>query len=85
MRHLADSGARVQLRLYIDGNHGGVKLISLLVLTLIGGCDARLCRAGWTASNGLATTLGYDTDGRLTGISVPGWKRWVSATTWPIG
>ncbi|MGS1119546.1 RHS repeat-associated core domain-containing protein [Rhodanobacter sp. UC4436_H3] len=27
---------------------------------------------GWTASNGLATTLAYDTDGRLTGINVPG-------------
>lgn len=28
--------------------------------------------AGWTASNGLATTLAYDTDVRLTGINVPG-------------
>lgn len=26
----------------------------------------------WTASNGLSNTLSYDTDGRLTGISVPG-------------
>lgn len=31
-----------------------------------------LAMAGWTSSNGLVTTLGYDTDGRLTGISVPG-------------
>jgi YD repeat-containing protein len=28
--------------------------------------------ASWTSSNGLANTLGYDGDGRLTGISVPG-------------
>ncbi|SFK75822.1 RHS repeat domain-containing protein [Rhodanobacter glycinis] len=27
---------------------------------------------GWTSSNGLTNTLAYDTDGRLTGISVPG-------------
>ncbi|BFI94617.1 MAG: hypothetical protein RSP_01270 [Rhodanobacter sp.] len=28
--------------------------------------------ASWTSSNGLSNTLAYDTDGRLTGISVPG-------------
>lgn len=28
--------------------------------------------AGWTSSNGLANTLSYDTDGRLTAISTPG-------------
>ncbi len=28
--------------------------------------------AGWTSANGLANTLTYDTDGRLTGIVVPG-------------
>jgi RHS repeat-associated protein len=28
--------------------------------------------ASWTSSNGLVNTMGYDTDGRLTGISVPG-------------
>jgi YD repeat-containing protein len=28
--------------------------------------------ASWTSSNGLVNTLSYDTDGRLTGISVPG-------------
>jgi RHS repeat-associated protein len=27
---------------------------------------------GWTSSNGLATTLSYDNDGRLIGINVPG-------------
>ena len=32
--------------------------------------DAAL--AGWTSSNGLSNTLAYDTDGRLTGIDVPG-------------
>lgn len=32
--------------------------------------DAAL--ASWTSSNGLTNTLAYDTDGRLTGISVPG-------------
>ena len=43
--------------------------------TLASGVTYRPMNAGmtgWTASNGLATTLGYDTDGRLTGISVPG-------------
>jgi len=28
--------------------------------------------ASWTSSNGLSNTMSYDTDGRLTGISVPG-------------
>ncbi|WP_424681021.1 RHS repeat domain-containing protein [Frateuria sp. YIM B11624] len=28
--------------------------------------------AGWTSSNGLTNSLSYDTDGRLTGITVPG-------------
>ena len=28
--------------------------------------------ASWTSSNGLANTLGYDTDGRLTAITTPG-------------
>lgn len=28
--------------------------------------------AGWTSSNGLTNTLTYDSDGRLTGIAVPG-------------
>ena len=28
--------------------------------------------ATWTSGNGLVNTLSYDTDGRLTGISVPG-------------
>lgn len=28
--------------------------------------------AGWVSGNGLTTTLGYDSDGRLTGIAVPG-------------
>src|SRR5574337_234801 len=28
--------------------------------------------AGWTSSNGLVNTLGHDSDGRLTSISVPG-------------
>jgi RHS repeat-associated protein len=32
--------------------------------------DAAL--TSWTSSNGLTNTLAYDTDGRLTGISVPG-------------
>lgn len=31
-----------------------------------------IAMSGWTSSNGLINTLNYDTDGRLTGISVPG-------------
>lgn len=31
-----------------------------------------LAMSGWTSSNGLTNTLGYDSDGRLTGIAVPG-------------
>lgn len=31
-----------------------------------------MAMSAWTSSNGLTNTLSYDTDGRLTGISVPG-------------
>lgn len=31
-----------------------------------------LAMAQWTSSNGLVNTLSYDTDGRLTGVAVPG-------------
>jgi RHS repeat-associated core domain len=71
---------------YPDGNQanytytaGVVSGVSLtLGGTVVNGATAityrpgDLAMAGWTSSNGLVNTLGYDTDGRLTGISVPG-------------
>jgi len=61
---------------YTDGVVSGVSLT--LGSTAVNGATAITYRpgdramAGWTSSNGLVNTLDYDTDGRLTGISVPG-------------
>jgi hypothetical protein len=34
--------------------------------------EINLLLASWTSSSGLTNILAYDTDGRITGISVPG-------------
>jgi len=71
---------------YPDGNQANYTytngVVSGLTLTMAGttinGATAisyqpmNLGMASWTSSNGLVNTMGYDTDGRLTGISVPG-------------
>jgi len=71
---------------YPDGNQANYTytngVVSGLTLTMSGttvnGATAisyqpmNLGMASWTSSNGLVNTMGYDTDGRLTGISVPG-------------
>ena len=71
---------------YPDGNqanyaytNGDVSAVTLTTGgTTINGATAITYRpmdmamSAWTSSNGLSNTLAYDTDGRLTGISVPG-------------
>ena len=60
-------------------SHGAVSGITFMIgttpLTAASGVTWRPMDAalsGWTSSNGLANTLSYDTDGRLTGIDTPG-------------
>jgi RHS repeat-associated protein len=81
-----DSLGHVTTVNYPDGNHANYTytngVVSGLTLTMgsttINGATAityrpgNLAMAGWASSNGLVNTLSYDTDGRLTGISVPG-------------
>jgi len=70
---------------YPDGNvatytytNGAISSVGLKVgSTAVNGATAityrpaDLAMSAWTSSNGLTNTLSYDTDGRLTGISVP--------------
>jgi RHS repeat-associated protein len=81
-----DAMGHVSTVTYPDGNQAhyaySYGVVSGLTLTMgsttVNGASAITYRpmdagmAGWTASNGLVTTLAYDTDGRLTGIGVPG-------------
>ncbi len=81
-----DSIGRVASVVYPDGNsvaysytHGR---ISAATVTVSGNLESFASAvtyrpgdptmASWTSHNGLTNTLAYDTDGRLTGISVPG-------------
>lgn len=61
---------------YTRGVVSGVTLTvggnAVIGASAIGYRPGDLAMASWTSSNGLATTLGYDTDMRLTAISVPG-------------
>jgi len=50
-------------------NSGGNNVVGASAVTYRPG---DLAMASWVSSNGLSNTLTYDTDGRLTGISVPG-------------
>jgi RHS repeat-associated protein len=60
---------------YADGVVSGVTLNiggnSVAGASAVSYRPGDLAMAGWTSSNGLSNTLGYDSDGRLTGISVP--------------
>ncbi len=60
---------------YADGVVSGVTLNiggnSVAGASTVSYRPGDLAMAGWTSSNGLSNTLGYDSDGRLTGISVP--------------
>jgi len=81
-----DSVGHVTTVNYPDGNHANYAytdgVVSSLTLTMgsttVNGATAISYQpmnrgmASWTSSNGLVNTMGYDTDGRLTGISVPG-------------
>jgi RHS repeat-associated protein len=81
-----DDEGRVTAVLYPDNNQASYRytdgVVSGVTLTVNGntvsGASAITYRpgdtamAGWTSSNGLTNTLGYDSDGRLTGITVPG-------------
>lgn len=81
-----DSVGHVTTVNYPDGNQANYTytngVVSGLTLTMAGttvnGATSityqpmNLGMASWTSSNGLVNTMGYDTDGRLTGISVPG-------------
>jgi len=81
-----DSVGHITTVNYPDGNHANYAytdgVVSSLTLTMgsttVNGATAityrpmNLGMASWTSSNGLVNTMGYDTDGRLTGISVPG-------------
>ena len=81
-----DSVGHVTTVNYPDGNQANYTytngVVSGLTLTMggttVNGATAisyqpmNLGMASWTSSNGLVNTMGYDTDGRLTGISVPG-------------
>ncbi|WP_254058600.1 RHS repeat-associated core domain-containing protein [Dyella sp. S184] len=80
-----DSVGHVTTVNYPDGNQANYTytdgVVSGLTLTMggttVNGATAisyqpmNLGMASWTSSNGLVNTMGYDTDGRLTGISVP--------------
>jgi RHS repeat-associated protein len=59
--------------------NGAISSVSLKIGgTVVNGATAityqpmNMGMASWTASNGLSNTMSYDTDARLTGISVPG-------------
>jgi len=81
-----DSAGHVASVVYPDGVqahyayvHGAVSGITLNIggasvngATAISYRPGDLAMAGWTSSNGLVNALGYDSDGRLTGIGVPG-------------
>jgi RHS repeat-associated protein len=81
-----DSVGHITTVNYPDGNHANYTytngVVSSLTLTMgsttVNGATAISYQpmergmAGWTSSNGLVNTLSYDTDGRLTGTSVPG-------------
>jgi RHS repeat-associated protein len=81
-----DSIGHVTTVNYPDGNHVNYTythgVVSSLTLTMgsttVNGATAITYQpmnrgmALWTSSNGLTNTMGYDTDGRLTGISVSG-------------
>ncbi|NYE30633.1 RHS repeat-associated protein [Rhodanobacter sp. K2T2] len=81
-----DAMGRVTVVNYPDSNqavysytNGAVASVSLKVAgTSVNGATAITYRpmdmamSAWTSSNGLANSLSYDTDGRLTGINVPG-------------
>ena len=81
-----DNEGRQTVVTYPDGNeavywrtHGVVNSVLLVVsgayyngATNVTYQPADMAMASWSSSNGLVNTLGYDTDGRLTSISVPG-------------
>ncbi|WP_172969547.1 RHS repeat protein [Rhodanobacter sp. T12-5] len=81
-----DAMGHVATVTYPDGNQanytyaeGVVSGVSLKIGgSVVNGATAIAYRPGdlamatWTSGNGLVNTLSYDTDGRLTGISVPG-------------
>lgn len=81
-----DNEGRVTAVLYPDDNEASYSyskgVVSGITLTVggtsVSGASAityrpgDLAMSGWTSSNGLTNTLGYDSDGRLTGIAVPG-------------
>lgn len=81
-----DAEGRLTVVTYPDGNkavyyltNGAVNSLLLVVGgTNVWGASAVAYRpadtamASWNSSNGLTNTLGYDTDGRLTSIGVPG-------------
>ncbi|MGH8158505.1 MAG: RHS repeat domain-containing protein [Rhodanobacter sp.] len=81
-----DSVGHITTVNYPDGNQANYTyangVVSGLTLkigsTTVNGATAisyqpmNLGMASWTSSNGLVNTMGYDTDGRLTAISVPG-------------
>jgi RHS repeat-associated protein len=80
-----DNAGRVAVVVYPDGNKAAYSyangLVSGVAMT-VGGVTTNVASAvtyqpdgamaSWTSSNGLVNTLGYDGEGRLTGISVPG-------------
>jgi RHS repeat-associated protein len=81
-----DSVGRIATVVYPDGNKANYSYANGLVAGVtftIGTTTSNLATgvayqpgtqtmASWTSSNGLTNTLGYDGDGRLTSISVPG-------------
>jgi len=81
-----DSVGRVATVVYPDGNRANYSYANGLVsgvtftmgtttanvATAVGYRPGSQAMASWTSSNGLTNTLGYDNDGHLTGISVPG-------------
>ncbi|AGG88545.1 RHS repeat domain-containing protein [Rhodanobacter denitrificans] len=81
-----DNVGRVATVVYPDGNRANYSYANGLVsgvtftmgtttanvATAVGYHPGSQAMASWTSSNGLTNTLGYDGDGRLTGISVPG-------------
>jgi RHS repeat-associated protein len=80
-----DSVGRVAAVVYPDGNRANYSYANGRVAGVamtVGGVTTNVASAvtyrpdgvmaSWTSSNGLANTLAYDGDGRLSGISVPG-------------